>query len=308
MLRPPQINISQLIAFFFVGTEGNFTTAAEKFCLTQPAVTKHIRALERQFAVKLIQVRKKRVHLTETGQKLMEYASEIYHSAMKAESLLASAQNTNFRIGVSSALTASLAPILERFRELNPSILLSVKEGASLQIVEELSNFEHDLCVVAPLSKVSDELQVFRIPETEKMVLVTSPGSSWARRRNLTWSDLGGHPFILHREGSIVRQLILEHFRERGIEIRPVANIDSINCMKRLIQEGEGVALMMLSSVKGEVASRRLKIVPITDGDFKMGMDIVMPKRVALSRACRAFLSLLETHFERKLFPPLEEL
>jgi DNA-binding transcriptional LysR family regulator len=67
MLRPTRINVSQLITFYFVGKEGNFSTAAERLCVTQPAVTKQIRALQNQFAVKLVQVKKRKVHLTEAG-------------------------------------------------------------------------------------------------------------------------------------------------------------------------------------------------------------------------------------------------
>jgi len=305
--KAPQINLSQLIAFFLVGTEGNFSSAAERLCVTQPAVTKHIRALEHQFAVKLIQVKKRKVHLTKAGQSLMEYAGEIYHSAIKAEAFLRADRNTNFRIGISSSLTGYLAPIIDRLKELNPSMLLSVKEGASLHIVEELLDFEHDLCVVAPLYSISDELRVFHVPQIEKMVLVASPGNPLAARKRLVWDDLRGCPFVLHREGSIVRKLILDHFRERDIEVIPAANIDSIDCMKRLVQEGQGVALMLFSSVKDDAAAKRLKVLPIADGELKMGMDIVVPKGIALSPTCRIFLGLLEKHFSCEIVPSLEE-
>ncbi len=302
----PQINVSQLITFYFVGKEENLSAASENLCITQPAVTKQIRALQNHFGVKLIHIKKKKVHLTETGRTLLQYAEEIYHSAINAETFLQGDRNSNLRIGVSSSLTAYLTPILDKFKEFNPSKLLSVKEGASIQIVEELLDFQHDLCVVAPLFKVSGELQVFRIPEVEKMVLVASPCGRPAMKKHLTWNDLQGYPFILHREGSIVRQLILDYFSERNIKISPVANIDSIDFMKQLVQKGKGVALMLLSSVKEDVAAKRLKILPVTDGDFKMGIDIVIQKGIRFSPACRAFLALLEAHFDREIVSSLE--
>lgn len=307
MLKPLQINVPSLVVFFFVATEGSLSSAADMLCVTQPAVTKHIRALEHQFGVRLIQVRKRKVHLTRTGQKLMEIAGEVYYSTMKAEAFLKMDRNANFRIGISSALTAYLAPIFDKFKEGNPSILLTIKEGASLQLVEELLDFEHDLCAVIPLFNVSEELQVFHIPEIEKMVLVTSPDNKLASKKRLAWEDLQGAPFLLHREGSIVRQLILDHFKRRNIEISPVANIDSINCMKRLVQEGQGVALMLHSSVRDEVAARRIKILPVIGGDFKMGTDIVFRRGMILSPACKAFLGLLETRFDQRIISLLEE-
>jgi DNA-binding transcriptional LysR family regulator len=306
MLRPTRINISQLITFYFVGKEGNFSTAAERLCVTQPAVTKQIRALQNQFAVKLVQVKKRKVHLTEAGRKLLGYAEEIYYSAIKAESFLQADRNDNFRVGISSSLTACLTPILDKFKKLNPSTLLSVKEGGSVQIVEELLDFQHDLCIVVSLFKVSGDVQVFRIPEIEEMVVVTSPDGPLSTKKHLTWSDLRAFPLILHRQGSIVRQLILDRFRERNIEVCQAANIDSIDYMKRLVQEGQGVALMLPSSVKEEVAAKRLKILPIAEGDFKLGIDVVIQKGMRLSPACKAFLGVLEAHFDCEIVPSLE--
>jgi LysR family transcriptional regulator, low CO2-responsive transcriptional regulator len=301
MLGAPLINVSQLLTFYFVGKEGNITAAAEQLCITQPAVTKQIRALQNQFGVKLIHVKKRRVYLTEVGQELFLYAEEVYHAVAKAESFLQTDRNTNFRVGISSSLTAYLTPILDAFKESNPSMVLNVKEGASVQIVEELLDFQHDLVLVPPLYKISGELRIIHIPEAEKMVLVTSPVGPLAMKEHIAWKDLHGCPFILHREGSILRQLILDYFKERNIDIHVAANIDSIAFMKRLVEKGKGLALMLPASVKEETAAKRLKVLPVTDGDFWLGIDIVMQKQITSSPACRAFLRLLETHFNREI-------
>jgi LysR family transcriptional regulator, low CO2-responsive transcriptional regulator len=293
----PSINVSQLITFYFVGKEENLTSAAEKLYITQPAVTKQIRALENRFGVKLIHVKKRKVHLTEVGHRLFRYAEEIYFAAVKAESVLQTNRNTTFRVGISSSLTAHLTPLLDAFKESSPSTVLNVKEGASVQIVEELLDFQHDLVLVPSVYQISDELRVVRIEQAEKMVLVTSPAGPLAMKESIAWNDLQGCPFILHREGSILRQLILDHFREKSIDVRIAANIDSMPFMKSLIEKGEGLALMLPASVREEIEGKRLKVLPVLDGDFWLGIDIIMQKEMSLSPACRVFLGLLEAHF-----------
>lgn len=306
MLGAPLINVSQLVTFYFVAKEGSLTSAAEKLCITQPAVTKQIRSLQNHFAVKLIQVKRRRVYLTEVGQKLFCYAEEVYHAAMKAESLLRADRNSAFRVGISSSLTASLAPILDAFKEASPSIVLGIKEGASLQIIEELLDFQHDLCLVPSFDKIPCELGLARIPKVEKMVLVTSPGGPLGTKSRIVWKDLQACPFILHREGSVLRQLILDHFKSKNVEIRVAANIDSIAIMKRLVEKGKGLALMLPASVKEEVAAQRLKVLPVTDGDFWLGIDVVMQNQLNASSSCTAFLRLLETHFNCKMLEQAE--
>lgn len=305
MSGAPLINVSQLITFYFVGKEGNITAAAERLCITQPAVTKQIRVLQNQFGVKLIQVKKRRVYLTEVGQKLFSYAEEVYRAAIKAEAFLKADRNTGLRAGISSSLTASMTPILDAFKESNPSILLNVKEGGSIQIIDELLDFQHDLCIVPSLTRMSDELRVIRIQQAEKMILVTSPVGPLATKERITWKDLQECPFILHREGSILRQLILDQFREKNIDVHIAANIDSIPFMKSLVEKGKGLALMLPASVKEEVAAKRLKVLPITDGDFWLGIDIVMQKEMSSLPVCKAFLRLLETHFGRDILSTL---
>jgi DNA-binding transcriptional LysR family regulator len=68
-MSPVTINIHHLITFYFVAKEKSFSEAARKLFLSQPAVTQQIRALERLSGVKLFNVRRKKVSLTEGGMK-----------------------------------------------------------------------------------------------------------------------------------------------------------------------------------------------------------------------------------------------
>lgn len=298
--------MSQLITFYFVGKEGSLTSAAERLCITQPAVTKQIRALQNQFGVKLLLVKKRRVHLTSVGEKLFSYAEEVYHAAVKAESLLRTDRKSNFRVGISSSLTAYLTPILDAFKESNPSVILNIKEGASIEILQELLDFQHDLCLVPSVNNISHEVTVIRIPEAERLVLVASPSDPLAFKERIIWKDLENRPLILHREGSILRQLILDYLHKRGIDVYPAANIDSIAFMKRLVEKGKGLALMLPAAVKEEAASGRLKVLPISDGDFWLGIDIVMQKEMDYVPICRSFLGLLETYLDRPILSKLK--
>ena len=54
---PPNINLDQLITFYFVAKEGSLSTASKLLCISQPAVTMQIKSLESTFGVKLLNVK-----------------------------------------------------------------------------------------------------------------------------------------------------------------------------------------------------------------------------------------------------------
>ena len=61
------INIKHLKAFIAVAAELHFTKAAEKVCLTQPALSSLIQQLEQDFGVQLVRRHTRQVELTEAG-------------------------------------------------------------------------------------------------------------------------------------------------------------------------------------------------------------------------------------------------
>ena len=54
---------------------------------------------------------------------------------------------------------------------------------------------------------------------------------------------------------------------------------------------------MFLPNIKEEVALRKLKIIPVTDGEIKIGIDIARNQEMVLSPLSNAFIGLIEKHF-----------
>jgi DNA-binding transcriptional LysR family regulator len=299
-MKPPQINLQQIISFYFVGKERSFSVASEKLCVTQPAVTQHIKGLETQFGVKLINVKRKRVYLTKAGERFFDYAEEIINHVTMAENFLKSFRVSNLQVGVACTLMLYLTPIIDRFKELHPAVRVAVREGPSLVLVEDLLDFKYDVCLVGTLRDIDKRLQVFRIPQVEKMVLVASPDYPLVYKKKVNWKDLVNYPLIIQSEGSVAREIILEHFKSRGLRPLIGAEVDNIECAKELARQKKGVALMFQPNIKDEVAREKLKIVPVIDGEIRLGIDIVTNRETSLSPAIKALLPVIEEYFNQR--------
>ncbi len=296
-MKLPQINVQQLISFYFVGKEQSVSAASEKVFVTQPAITQQIKALEAQFGVKLINVKRKRVHLTKAGERLLDYAEEVINHVKLAENFLESYRVNNLRIGLACALTLYLTPVIDKFKELYPSVKVAVREGPSLQLIEDLLDFKFDICLVGTLREINKRLQVFRIPQVEQMVLVANPGYPLVEKGEVRWEDLVDYPLIIQSEGSTARERILDHFRTRNLNPLIGAEVDNIECAKELARQKKGVALMFFPNIKEEVALQKLKIIPVADGEIRLDIDIARNQEIAFSPLSNAFLSVIEKHF-----------
>jgi DNA-binding transcriptional LysR family regulator len=293
--------MQQLISFYFVAKEKSFSVASERLFITQPAVTQQIKGLEGQFGVKLINVKKKRVHLTKAGERLLSYAEVIVNYVAMAENFLKSYRVDNLRIGVATTITLYLTPIIDKFKEIFPSVMVSVREGPSLTLIEDLIDFKFDICLTGTLPKIDKKLQVTRIPEMERMVLVASPDYPLARKPEVKWEDLATHPLILQSEGSTAREVILTHFASRNLIPTIGAEVDNVECVKQLALQKKGVALMFLPYIREEVAKGRLITIPVVDGDIRLGIDIVTNQDIPASPLLKAFMDVVEKHFDYPL-------
>lgn len=297
-MKVPRINLDHLVTFFVVATETSFTVAAERLCISQPAVTMQVRALEECYGVKLIRVKKKRVHLTAEAELLLPLAEQVYHAAARAEELLEHHGRAKvLRIGVAPALAPYASPVIELFTEFHPSVRVVVREGSSLALLGELLDFRHDLCFVAAVGDGATDLKVHHLWHEEPMMLVAAPGNPLAEKSEVTWADLDGCPLILRGEGSVARKKILEEFSKRGLQPNIAAEVDSIAYIKQLIARRGAVALMFSPNVEEDLAKHTLHALPWQGGDIRVGVDVVLRRDADPSPSRSAFLGLMKKHF-----------
>jgi DNA-binding transcriptional LysR family regulator len=293
-----QLNLHHVISFYFLAKEKSFSRAAEKLSITQPAITQHVHGLEVQFGVKLLNMKKKRVNLTRAGERLLLYAEELLNQAVMTENFLKSYRFNNLSVGIASPLMLYLTALVDKFKELNPSIRVSIREGPSGVMVEELLDYKQDICLIGVLSPYSERLRLYRIPVDERLFFVASPQYPLPIDKPIKWAELISHPLIIQSEGSASRQIILHHFKKRGLQPLIGAEVNNIELGKELARQKKGVALMFEPNIRDEVARGGLRIVEIEGGDIKMGaIDVLVNKEERLSPAAESFLLVIKEHF-----------
>jgi DNA-binding transcriptional LysR family regulator len=301
-MRLPHINPQHIITFYFVAKEMSCSLASEKLFVTQSAVTQQIRALELQFNVKLINVKRKRVYLTKAGEHLMGLAEQFLNQTMTIEDYLKSCTLKNLHVGIAGSLTHYLTGIIERFREIHPSVRVIVREGPSNVLAEELLDFQHDICLVGTLTQPNERLKVYRIPQVEKMVFVTGSACPLVAEQTVEWKDLVKYPLILQSEGTLARKTALNQFISRGLEPIVGTETDNVESAKDLVRRGKGIALMFFPNVKEELAQGILKILPIADLEIRHGIDILINREMPQSPLMESLLAIIKDYLNYDFF------
>ena len=105
----------------------NYTRAAQRLCITQPAVTHHIHVLEEHYGCRLFSYEGKTLRLTDAGLRLRELACSLAYNSRKIEEALAAPAPLSLRVGATKTIGEFvIAPLVERFLRRNPEAAISL--------------------------------------------------------------------------------------------------------------------------------------------------------------------------------------
>jgi DNA-binding transcriptional LysR family regulator len=276
-MAPSKLDLHSLIVFYYVASEGSVTAAAGKLCLTQPTVTYHIRCLERNVGLKLLDIKRQKVFLTRAGEGLLRYVKEIYQHMTSAEKYLEGLREGGFRIGIATTFSTSLASVTAVFKQLNPLVRLSIRSSTSFEVAEEVLNSQVDLGIVVSMDYGNPKLKSVAISPQQKLVLVASPSSPIAQRERLDFMSLCGYPLVLGPETSATRRILLKKLRVGGCAMPSpiIVEVNSSEWGISLVENGQGVGLCHVRSVQRAIQEGRLKVLPLPR-DIWVGVDALL--------------------------------
>lgn len=294
-----QLDLHSLIVFYYVASEESITSAADKLCLTQPTVTYHIRSLENSVGVKLLDVRRQKVYLTDAGVGLFPYVKEIYRQMVDAQKFLEDLREASLRVGITATFSPIVASAAAAFEELYPHVKLIVRTASSLEIADAVLNSQVDLGIVVSMDYKNPKLKTIPISERERLILVVSPSSPIAKESRVEMADLCGYPLIAGPETSATRQVILNKFEAEGLKVPPLiaVEVNSLEWGMSLVESGKGMGLYYLKVVEREIAEGRLKALPL-DNDIWVGADALIRTDAPEHPAVGRFISLVKEAFK----------
>jgi DNA-binding transcriptional LysR family regulator len=216
-----RLDLDLLRTFLAVARSGSFTRAAAEVHLTQSAISRQMRDLERSLDTALFERFGRGVHLTAAGDALVGRAERILLEARETlqvmEEIKAGVAG-ELRIGATiTAANYVLPDLLAVYRRKHPRVRLVLQPASTPKLVSQVQRNEIDLAVVGQIPADSD-LRTWQLIEDE-IVLFASRDHALARKRKASLKALAGEEWILRDPASDTRKLVEHWAQETGASL-----------------------------------------------------------------------------------------
>jgi LysR family transcriptional regulator, transcriptional activator of the cysJI operon len=298
-MRIPKLDPYHLIVFYCVAKEKSITAAARSLCITQPAVSRHIKSLEKSTGLKLIQVAKQRIALTPAGEGLYQSAKEIYQQSIIADRLIEITRESSFSIGITPCFKSIINPIVENIvRELSPKVEFSVESKESHFLTSSVLDSTIDLAIIATSQQRDSRLNYVSIADDIKLVFFASPANPIFQKERVEWSDLSDHRLITGSDGSIVLQLVKNKLKEEGlnVDLRGPHVMNNAELTRRLIVNGDFLGITFQKYIDEQVKNGALRIITFPD-DISIDASIIFYRNKLLSPMVKRLIPLAREAF-----------
>ncbi len=295
-LNPVHVRTLQAIA-----RSGSFSRAGETLHLSQPAISHHVRHLERVVGVPLLVRRGRRASPTEAGAVLLEHAGRAFKVLDEArEAIQRLRGRVAGRVTVGTGATASiylLPALLRRVRARYPELDLAVVTGNSGEIAAAVSRGELDVGVVTLPVPAGRGLTISPF-YVDRLVAIAPPGRPWRRRAPMTAAELAREPVILYERGGTIRRVVDDWFRRGRATPRVAMELGNAEATKKLVGAGLGLSIVSEIAVKSDAKAGALSLIPLRPALHRR-IGIVRRRDRAPRPALLALLEALESAAKR---------
>jgi DNA-binding transcriptional LysR family regulator len=244
------LNTIHLQTFLAVVEAGNYSAAAERLHMSQPAVSQHIRALERYLDnVRLFRRVGQQMALTHAGEELVDVAREMLALSARAEEnirVLRGQISGRVTIGCTpSSGEQLLSSLLASFHMRFPAIAVTVTIAPLETLLDWLATQQAQILLIEEQQRRRGwESQLLGV---ERLALLAPRGHALLQQEQVPPGLLRGLPLVLPLRGSPLRRIIEDGLRRRSIgaaDITVALETEGMGLMVQAVRDGLGLAFV----------------------------------------------------------------
>jgi DNA-binding transcriptional LysR family regulator len=293
------MDLRQLEIFVKVAELKSFSKAAQALRLTQPTISEHIRTLEQELGVRLLDRLGRGAEATRAGQLLLSHATRMLQLQRETLQAMDSFQG---RLAGDLHVAASTIPgeyvlpaLIGRFKEKFPDIVISLLIGDSRAVVDWVIDGRAEVAVVG--ARLAHRGIEYRELMPDELVVVVPVAHPWHGKKEIALADLRAEPMLLREQGSGTRAAFESALAQAGQDLstfRIVGEMGSTQAIKQAVKAGVGVSVISRRAVDEDYRSGLVWCLKIRDLKITRAFHIATHRDRSRSPLAEAFRSFVE--------------
>jgi len=289
------MELHQLKYFQSVARSGSITKAAELEQVSQPSVSIAIKKLEGELGVKLLDRTGKKCALTAEGRIFFQKVNSLLVCLQDAVAEVQDyhlSHKGSIKVGITPIMGMLLFPhAFADFQKQNPEVNVTIAEEGSLLICKQLKQGDIDLGIMIT-NDLPSSFNIFPIISGPLHVCLPHD-DPLCKTANISLRDLRNHSFILFKEDTYTRKLILEECAKLQFSPRIVFSSNQIGTVLNLVEQGMGISFFFEEIVRDH---REIFSSPLAE-QLTLQFGLVWNRKRYLSKTARLFIESVQKTF-----------
>lgn len=285
------------VQFFLVAARlGNLTEAAASLDMSQPALSKSIKSLEKTLGVRLLERGRFGVSVTPFGQALVQHGqvveAEMRHALAQIQAMRG-AQGGHVLIGCGPTEATRLLPLaLKALAEDRPEIQVTVLYGLNEALMPWVKQGEVDFALSSVPGRASDPDLTHEHLLTESATVVARTGHPLSVHKMVTPALLNQYPWVLPRRRELERVAFDDYFTAHGME-PPRAQVETTSTvlMKAMVMQSDALTFIPQELIYWEVKAGQLQPLQATGNTWARQVGITRRRKGSMSPASQLLLA-----------------
>ena len=289
--------------FIEVAANLSFSKASRILFISQPAISKHIKALEDYYKQTLFERKGSNIKLTAAGNLLYSYLRDAKKNQSKLEFELSTFSNKfnakgELKLGASTTVALYIIPkILSGFHQKYPDIKISLLNRNTDTIVKALLDEEIDIGIVEGKKKMSTI--IYQPFIKDEVVAVCSAKSDTAKKRNLSIKEFMQKPIALREQGSGTLAAVKDCFEKNGIKISNLKvgiRLAGTEALKNFLREDNCIGFLPKGSIKRELKDGELVAIKIGNIKIERNFFFIQRQGANSNELNKSFVKFCKQH------------
>jgi DNA-binding transcriptional LysR family regulator len=301
------MELRQIKFFMAVAEERHFGRAAERMYIAQPALSQHVRRLERELEVQLFDRSGRQVRLTPAGEAFLQVARRVsgqVDEATAAARRAEAGQEGSLALGVHLPVAAPvLSVVLRHWNRLRPTVQPRLTSGRTTDLVDLVRRRELDVALVD--GPITDRALTSALVLDDPIVIVLPADHPLARHPTVSFENLQHEHFIaVARQSSMsLHDRFIELCGTAGFNPHVTLQVDDPDLLPMAVAAGLGIGLAASLSIAARTMPG-LITRPLDDPRATIPV-VAVAARHDITTQTRDFLHLVANLHHRQLLHPI---